>query len=393
MLNPTLDVDLWTRLSYSLTEISQPSPTQDETFFDEGIKPRGLLNKKVVKSAPKVDVKKIRELATFLNSRVVGQPEAIEAVQSALKRSHAGLKEDGRPIGVFMFAGASGVGKTHLARELHKYLFGHEYDLVRVDCGEFQLKYENQKILGAPPGYIGHNRGSQLTDSLIEHPHTVVLFDEAEKAHPDFWHTFLRAFDEGILTDSKNRTIDFTNAIIIMTTNLGNDKIVDGISGGSVGFGGRTSGILETTEIPRYEMVEKQTIDCIKKHFKPEFLNRIDKMVVFNYLTPQDLIFIADLELNHLRDRIAKKGLDFTWTSDALDALAEKGRNSVKGVRYISQVRREQIEELLANRILETDPQSGKMKLDYENGSFTLDATFVPKLPLKTIDVEFSIDL
>ena len=335
----------------------------------------------------KVSRQKFLGLQEHLESNVIGQEEAIKSVVSALKRSQVGLNDSNRPLGVFLFAGSSGVGKTHLANTLHKYLFSEEYPMVRIDCGEFQHKHENQKLIGSPPGYVGHDEGGQLVNLVKKYPNTVVLLDEVEKAHADMWNTFLRVFEDGILTDGKGQEVSFLNTVIIMTTNLGNDKTVDYLLSGGTGFTKTTYNKNGTTQMPAKEMVEKNTLDAVRKHFRPEFINRLDKIIVFNHLSRKDFEKIAELEMSIIIDKLSKKGYSINYTDSVIDALLDKGVDSVKGARGLAQIRREKMEDQLADILIKSAPPRGTVfEISYtsENDDFV----FTLKKPskIKTID-------
>lgn len=358
MLNPVMDIDKWISLCYAddknlLIDFSDPDVRESLGFGEASF----IFDQDTEETAPDTKRKRISKakfvnLPNYLSSRVIGQSEAIEAIVNSLKRSQVGLNDSQRPLGVYLFAGSSGVGKTYLARELHSYLFGDDYDIVRIDCGEFQHKHDNQKLIGSPPGYVGHDEGGQLTNHMAEHSNTVVLLDEVEKAHPDLFNTFLRVFDEGMLTDSRGRQISFRNAIIIMTTNLGNDKTVDSLVGRSAGFNARIETAHATKMLPPRAMVERHAKDAIKKMFKPEFLNRIDQTIVFNHLTPEDYKTIANLEMQVIDEKLTKKGITFKYDDSVLDALIEVGVDTIYGARGMAQVRRDQIETMLADQLL-----------------------------------------
>jgi ATP-dependent Clp protease ATP-binding subunit ClpA len=369
MLNPGLDIDQWIDLAYtnkSTVNKLQPKPKIDLPDFSD-IPPEleDIFNKTFKKQTTKqVKPKKLsREkflgLEAYLKENIIGQDESIETVVSALKRSQAGLNDDNRPLAVFLFSGASGVGKTHLANCLHKYIYGNENSMIRIDCGEFQHKHENQKLIGSPPGYIGHEEGGQLVNSVKKYPNTVVLLDEVEKAHQDLWNTFLRVFDDGMLTDNKGKSVSFRNTIIIMTTNLGNDKISDDLLRSSAGFTARVDFSSKTNEMPKKDIVEKNTLEAIRKHFKPEFINRIDKLIVFNHLLRHDLLKIAELEMSVVKRKLLSKGYSLIYTDAVLDAMIEKGVDTVKGARGISQTRRDIIEDPVADIILKSPPPRG----------------------------------
>ena len=281
-----MDIDLWIELAYAKNLIDKD--TTDFSAIESEIARRiqGKQGKRLDPSnkgkIKKISRQKFLGLQQYLDSNVIGQTEAVSSVVSALKRSQVGLNDKNRPLGIFLFAGSSGVGKTHLANTLHKYLFSEDYPMVRIDCGEFQHKHENQKLIGSPPGYVGHDEGGQLVNLVKKYPHTVVLLDEVEKAHADMWNTFLRVFEDGVLTDGKGEEVSFLNTVIIMTTNLGNDKTVDYLLSGGTGFNKSTNSKSGTTQMPAKEMVEKNTIDAIRKHFRPEFINFGLKVPEFN---------------------------------------------------------------------------------------------------------------
>jgi len=340
-----------------------------------------ILNKDSKKTSSskykKMSRQKFLGLENHLLGNVIGQEEAVDSVVSALKRSQVGLNDKNRPLGIFLFAGSSGVGKTHLASTLHKYLFGEEYPMVRIDCGEFQHKHENQKLIGSPPGYVGHDEGGQLVNLVKRNPYTVVLLDEVEKAHVDMWNTFLRVFEDGVLTDGKGEEVSFLNTVIIMTTNLGNEKTVDYLLSGGTGFAKNINHKTSTTQMPAKEMVEKNTLDAVRKHFRPEFINRLDKIIVFNHLDRSNLEKIAELEMSIIMDKLSKKGYSVNYTDEVISALLDKGVDSVKGARGLAQVRREKMEDQLADILIKSAPPRGTIfeisyKDEGDNFIFTL---------------------
>lgn len=382
MLNPGIDIDQWLQCAYG--GIPKPDPETPAELQKSGAK-GSLPQRKKAKSKEKAPFKltraKIASMGDHLRSRVVGQDEAVSAVEGVLRRSQAGLGDPGRPIGVFLFAGSSGTGKTHLARELHNYVFGTDHDMIRIDCGEYQHKHENQKLLGSPPGYVGHEDGGQLSNMLKDNPNTVVLLDEVEKAHPDLFHTFLRLFDEGVLTDSKGKRLDFQNTIIIMTTNLGNDRIVDSMTARSVGFGQNRGRSLSRDEVIR------ETDEAIRKMFKPEFLNRIDRTVIFNHLSHDDFHGIAELEVDVISEKLGKKGITLNADESVLEALIAMGVDPVKGARGMKQVRRDQIESVLSDTILDHRcPRGTLFDLFYKDGGFEVNIRRPKSEPLEVTD-------
>jgi ATP-dependent Clp protease ATP-binding subunit ClpC len=377
MLNPGLDIDYWVAIAYA------SAPSNQDLDDDFGFKEiQELLAKakssakakvKTTNNAKKLTKQKYYGIEPYLKTNIIGQDEAVDSICSALLRSQAGLNDDGRPLGVFLFAGSSGVGKTHLASTLHKYLFGEEYPMVRIDCGEFQHKHENQKLIGSPPGYVGHDEGGQLVNQIKKNPQSVVLIDEVEKAHPDIWNTFLSIFDEGFVTDGKGEKIDFRDTIIIMTTNLGNDKTVDNLIGTGTGFNKNVNYTNSTTVTPARQMVEKNTLDAIRKYFRPELINRLDKIVVFNHLNKENCEKIAELEMNLISDKLSKKGYMIEYNQQVIDGLIDKGIDTIKGARGLSQIRRENLETKIAKYIVHSSVPKGSIFIfNYENDDFTL---------------------
>lgn len=396
MLNPGLDIDQWIDFAYTKNNVTtrpQPKTKNDlpdlsdlppelEDFLNKGI--NRASETKTKPKPKKITKEKFLGLEAHLKKNIIGQNEAIEAICSALKRSYAGMNDDNRPVGVFLFAGASGVGKTHLASSLHRYLYGNESSMVRIDCGEFQHKHENQKLIGSPPGYIGHEDGGQLINLIKKYPNTVVLLDEVEKAHQDIWNTFLRVFEDGTLTDNKGRQVSFKNTIIIMTTNLGNDKISDDLLKTSAGFTARVDFASKTQQLPKREIIEKNTREAVRKHFKPEFINRLDKVIVFNHLARTDLLQIAELEMSVVKTKLLNKGYSLIYTDSVVDAIIDKGIDTVKGARGLSQIRREHIENSIADTIIDDQvPKGTVFYIDY-------DSDFIIKLnkPSKTLNKE-----
>lgn len=370
MLNPGLDIDTWTKMAYEYKSMDQ-EPEDNNSQANNSPSP---MEESVQKQVPvntakrkKLSNAKFINLQHYLSERIIGQPEAIATICNSLKRSQVGLADEKKPLGVFLFAGASGVGKTSLAKELHKYLFGSDTDMVRIDCGEYQHKHENQKLIGAPPGYLGFEDGGQLTNAVAQNPQTVVLLDEVEKAHPDLWNTFLRIFDEGMVTDNKGNVVDFRSTIIIMTTNLGNDKVVNSLVQKSAGFNARIETTLQSKTVPARSAVESSAKESIQRLFKPEFLNRIEAIVVFNHLAESDYERIANMELHLVDEKLAKKGISFSWDETAIEGLLKEGVNTIMGARGLAQVRRDRIETKIADILLDKKPKRGsRLELYYD---------------------------
>lgn len=307
------------------------------------------------------EVKKLSEAEKELSRVVVGQEEAIKAVASAIRRSRAGINEEKKPIGSFLFVGPSGVGKTELAKALANFMFNDEKSLIRLDMSEFMEKHSVAKLIGSPPGYIGHDDGGQLTDRVRRHPYSVVLFDEIEKAHPDMFNVLLQILDDGRLTDSKGRTVNFKNTIIIMTSNLGNEVIKQY----SIGFSdGSDQHAL--TKMRADEMKEK--IDKIlKNNFKLEFLNRIDEIVLFHSLSASALEEIVELELAKVEKRLSNKNISLRISPKIKKMLAEKGYDITYGARPLKRIIQTMILDELALEIIESKIKDGdKVKIDLD---------------------------
>lgn len=340
MLNPDLDGESWYTIAIA------PQLVMNHTNSRMKSAKRSPQPVRRGGKARKITRTKFLNLERHLKERVIGQDEAIEELVRALRRSQAGLNDEERPLGVFLLAGASGVGKTHLARELHRYLFDGETEPVRVDCGEFQHKHENQKLIGAPPGYLGHDEGGALTNELAKNPHTVVLIDEVEKAHPDIFNTFLRVFDEGMLTDGNGKKVSFRDAVIIMTTNLGNENVVQDLTTRGVGFAKLDR------NMPQRDRVVRLAREAIQKQFRPEFLNRIDTTIIFNHLQQEDYIKIAELELGSIQSKLEKRGFALAFDQSVAEAMVRDGVSHVQGARKLAQLRRNRIEDPLAELML-----------------------------------------
>lgn len=374
MLNPGLDLEYWVNIAYSTAPFEGKDVDSSLDEVRSLIKSTREMKKKAATAASdkkKVSKQKFLGLEHHLKSNVIGQEEAIEEIVAALTRSQADMHDPHKPLGVFLFAGSSGVGKTHLANMLHKYMYGEDTNMIRIDCGEFQHKHENQKLLGSPPGYVGHDDGGQLTNQVKKNPHTVVLLDEIEKAHQDIWSTFLRIFDEGLVTDSRGELISFRDTIIILTTNLGNDKTSEGLRETGVGFNKSPEKKRVVKDPPKRNVIEDNTFDAIYKYFKPELLNRIDKVIVFNYLREEDYEKIAQIEMSYVANKLSKKGISLNYTDNVISGLIDLGLDAIKGARGISQVRRDKLESPLAKTIVETHiPKGTIFHIDYLEDKF-----------------------
>jgi ATP-dependent Clp protease ATP-binding subunit ClpA len=358
MLNPALDIDTWMNLTQSYNVFHQKDMMLEPVprVVANHVKTRTATDRK--KKPTTIPLSKFVGLERYLNDKVIGQNEAVHQIASALKRAQANLNDPERPIGVFFFCGPSGVGKTLIAKELQKYLYDGE--LIRIDCGEYQHKHENQKLIGSPNGYVGFEEGGQLTKAIAKNPNTVLLIDEAEKAHPDFWNTFLKVFDDGYITDNKGSNISFKNTIIIITSNLGNEKVSKETYGRRAGFTGAESSYQSKT-IPSRALVERETEESVRKYFKPELINRLDDIVIFNHLNREDFRKIAELELLAIATKLSKQQFDLSWNDDVLDLLSQLSGVSIEGARGMSKVRREKIENPLADILLNRKHPKGTM--------------------------------
>lgn len=297
------------------------------------------------------EINKLAELPNLIKSKVIGQDNAVQKVAKAIQRNRAGLKDPNKPIGSFIFLGQTGVGKTQLAKVLAKELFDSEEALIRIDMSEYMEKFAISRLVGAPPGYVGYEEGGQLTEKVRRKPYAVVLLDEVEKAHPDVFNMMLQVLDDGFLTDSLGRKIDFRNTIIIMTSNIGSRQLKD--FGQGVGFG--TSAMKAQKDSHERSVIE----NALKKAFAPEFLNRIDDVVVFNALEREDIHKIIDIELVKLYDRVKNIGYHLTLTEKAKDYIAEKGFDKQYGARPLKRAIQKYIEDALAEEIVNSKLQEG----------------------------------
>ncbi len=299
---------------------------------------------------------KLLHLDDILHRRVIGQDEAVQRVCDAILRSRAGIQDPNRPIGSFLFLGPTGVGKTELAKALAQALFDDERNMIRIDMSEYMEKYSVSRLIGAPPGYVGYDEGGQLTEAVRRRPYSVVLFDEVEKAHPDVFNVLLQVLDDGRITDSQGRTVDFKNTIIILTSNLGSDIILEGIRDGEISPEARAG-------------VEQ----LLHRSFRPEFLNRLDEIVFYKPLTKENIGHIVDLLLNELRERLADKHLKVELTPAAKDWLIQTGYDPNFGARPLRRLMQQKLETIIARRILQGDLQPGQvLKVDLQNGNLTL---------------------
>jgi ATP-dependent Clp protease ATP-binding subunit ClpB len=289
---------------------------------------------------------KLLHMEDNLRVRVVGQDDALAAVSAAVRRARAGLQDPNRPIGSFIFLGPTGVGKTETARALAEFLFDDEHAMVRIDMSEFMEKHSVSRLIGAPPGYVGYEEGGTLTEAVRRRPYSVVLFDEIEKAHPDVFNVLLQILDDGRLTDGQGRTVDFKNAVLIMTSNIGSQFIV------------------ELGENDRAEM-ERRVTEALRAHFKPEFLNRVDETVIFRQLGRAEISRIVEIQLVRVQKLLADRRIDLTFTDEAKKLLAEKGYDPHYGARPLKRVIQRMVQDPLAMKILEgAFPEGSKIVAD-----------------------------
>ena len=300
---------------------------------------------------------KLLHLEDELHKRVIGQDEGVRRVTDAILRSKAGIKDPTKPIGSFLFLGPTGVGKTELAKTLAQTLFDDEQNMVRIDMSEYMEKYSVSRLIGAPPGYVGYEEGGQLTEAVRRKPYSVVLFDEIEKAHPDVFNVLLQVLDDGRITDSQGRTVDFKNTILIMTSNIGSPYLLDGID--------------ENGEIK--EEAQKEVMDDLRGHFRPEFLNRLDEIIMFKPLTKDNIGSIVDLMVKELNDRLADQELSLELTDAAKKDVIDNGYDPVYGARPLKRYLQKYVETLTARKILSSEVHTGDtLVLDVENGEYVV---------------------
>jgi ATP-dependent Clp protease ATP-binding subunit ClpB len=303
------------------------------------------------------EMEKLLHMEERLHQRVVGQDEAVTIVSNAVRRARAGMQNPNRPIGSFIFLGPTGVGKTELARALAEFLFDNENAMVRIDMSEYQERHTISRLFGAPPGYVGYEEGGQLTEAVRRRPYSVVLFDEIEKAHPEVFNALLQLLDDGRLTDGQGRTVDFRNTVVIMTSNLGNELWLRNNQDGT------------PMSVKREEVTA-----ILQAHFRPEFLNRVDEIVVFRSLTKQDLVQIVDIQLSHVENLLKERNLKLDVTSSARQALADIGYDPDYGARPLKRAIQKEIQDPLALKIISGEFTEGKtIFVDYKGSEFTFE--------------------
>ena len=292
------------------------------------------------------DMEKLVSMEERMHLRVIGQDEALEAVANTIRRARAGLQDPNRPLGSFLFLGPTGVGKTELAKALAEFLFDDEQAIVRIDMSEFMEKHSVSRLIGAPPGYVGYEEGGYLTEAVRRKPYSIILLDEVEKAHPEVFNVLLQVLDDGRLTDGQGRTVDFKNSVIIMTSNIGSQWIME--------LAGKD-----------YEEMKRRVMEAVTLHFKPEFLNRIDEMIIFRSLTVEDIKRIADLQLAYLSKRVEEREIELTYTEKLKTMIAKEGYDPVYGARPLKRLIQKKIQDSLALKILKGEVKPGdKVKVD-----------------------------
>ena len=321
---------------------------------------------------------KLLKMEDVLHGRIIGQHEAIVAVSKAVRRARSGMKDPKRPMGSFIFLGPTGVGKTELARALSAFLFESEESLIRIDMSEYMERFAVSRLVGAPPGYVGYDEGGQLTEAVRRRPYAVILLDEIEKAHPDVFNILLQVMEDGRLTDSQGRIVDFKNTVIIMTSNLGAQAIQ---SGAGIGFRGEDS-----EEVGRnYESMKNRIMDEMKRTFRPEFINRVDETIVFHQLTKDEILQIVGLMLDRVRQQVTTQGMELEVTQAVREQLASEGFDPQYGARPLRRAVQRLIEDPLSEEVLLGRFSVGDtIRVEIEDGKvfFTKDAD------LRTLPVE-----
>ena len=309
------------------------------------------------------EMEKLLKLDELLHTRVVGQEQAVTAVADAVVRARSGIKDPNRPIGSFLFLGPTGVGKTELARALSVTLFDDESNLIRIDMSEYMEKHTVARLIGAPPGYVGYEEGGQLTEAVRRHPFSVILFDEIEKAHHDVFNILLQVLDDGRLTDSQGRTVDFKNTVLIMTSNIGSQHILEAQQAGAT-----------------YETMKAQVTGELRAHFRPEFLNRVDEIVVFHALGHEHLTKIVEIQLERLRARLTERRMTLTVTPDALQNLGRRGYDPVYGARPLKRLIQQEIETPMARQLIKGELRDGDTAVvDLKDGQIVIVPTVAPQ--------------
>ena len=325
-----------------------------------------------VKKMTEAEGERLLHMEDLLHQRVVGQDEAISAVSRALRRARAGLQDPKRPIGSFIFLGPTGVGKTELCRALGEAMFADENAVIRIDMSEYMEKFSVSRLVGSPPGYVGYEEGGQLTQKVRQKPYSVVLFDEVEKAHPDVFNILLQILEDGRLTDSDGRVVNFKNTIIVMTSNAGAHSIM---GSRSLGFGGSVETVRD------YEAMKERIMAEVKDVFRPEFINRVDDLIVFHALEPDDIQKIARLMLGSVSKRLAERGMHLSYADDVIGLLAKEGYDASYGARPLRRTIQRTVEDALSEEIIAGRISLGDaVHLGVADGKITFEKV-VPSLP------------
>jgi len=304
---------------------------------------------------------KFTRIEEGLQKRVIGQDEAVKAVANALRRARAGLSDPNKPLGSFMFLGPTGVGKTELARALAEFMFNDEKALIRIDMSEYMERHAVSRLIGSPPGYVGYEEGGQLTETVRHRPYSLILFDEIEKAHPEVFNILLQILDNGRLTDGKGKLVNFKNAIIIMTSNVGSQFLKS-----KAGLGFST----DEKESAKQEDYKSKVLEVLKRSFRPEFLNRIDEIIVFKPLSQKEIEQIVDLQLAEIQKRLAEKNISIVLDPEAKKYLAREGFDSEFGARPLKRLMQKLILDALADKIIRGEIKDGsKIKINYRQNS------------------------
>ena len=321
-----------------------------------------------VKELTEEESARLLNLEKILHQRVIGQDEAVESVAKAIRRARAGLKDPNRPVGSFIFLGPTGVGKTELARALAEAMFGDERAMIRLDMSEYMEKHTAARLIGAPPGYVGYEEGGQLTEQVRRKPYSVVLFDEIEKAHPDVFNVLLQILEDGRLTDGKGRTVDFRNVVIIMTSNVGATSLH------------RTLGFGAADEEDSYEKMKERILSDLKRTFRPEFLNRIDEIIVFHPLNEEHIKQIVGIMIDELNRKVAEYNLKVEVTPEAREALVKEGFDPAFGARPLRRVIQKRLEDNISEEMLQGKISPGDtIVVSHENGEYKFEKTAASK--------------
>jgi ATP-dependent Clp protease ATP-binding subunit ClpC len=330
------------------------------------------------------EAEKLLRMEEALHERIIGQDEAIDAISDAIRRARSGLKDPRRPTGSFLFLGSSGVGKTELAKTLAWFLFDDEDALLRIDMSEYREGHTTSRLFGSPPGYVGYDEGGQLTEAVRRRPYQVVLFDEIEKAHPDVWNALLQILEDGRLTDGHGRKVNFTNTVVIMTSNVGT---AFGPKGGTLGF--RQQGDQGTFDDNR---LKGEIQDSLRNHFRPEFLNRIDEIIIFHTLTLEQVIEIVDLQMKDIAGRLGEHGVVIELTDPARTWLAEQGYDPSFGARPLRRTLQKRVESPLSVKLLQGEFENGDVIVVDHNEDeglvFVKKDELVVNMPSQNVEVE-----